>query len=230
MPTIIRFGIAIALPLLVTLPLPIAAQQPQQSSQPQASQQPSPMASKPRPNKVYLSGENPVITLRDTPGGSTTVTQVSFWRIHWSPVGPGHVCFVTSGEAKAPGAIRVAIYDNKALLDYLTNDVIGTYNKAYLERPFTPIGGGKFPIGGDSIKERRESCLSDTYKVELVWKELSEPGLVDILPGSRPTNPFGITYLRIPAGSADVRINGAPAPGVLAPDVTFLAFGETWIK
>ncbi len=45
------------------------------------------MASAPRPNKVYLSGENPVITLRDTPGGSTTVTQVSFWRIHWSPVG-----------------------------------------------------------------------------------------------------------------------------------------------
>ena len=58
--------------------------------------------------------------------GSTTVTQVSFWRIHWSPVGPGHVCFVTSGDAKSPGAIRVAIYNNKALLDYLTNDVIGT--------------------------------------------------------------------------------------------------------
>ncbi len=168
--------------------------------------------------------------LRDTPGGSTTVTQVSFWRIHWSPVGPGHVCFVTSGEAKAPGAVRVAIYDNKALLDYLTNDVIGTYNKAYLERPFTPVGGGTFPIGGDSIKERRESCLSDSYKVELVWRDLREPGLVDILPGSRPTNPFGITYLRIPAGSGDVRINGAPAPGVLAPDVRFWRSGETWIK
>jgi hypothetical protein len=137
---------------------------------------------------------------------------------------------VTSGEASSPGAIRVAIYDNKALLDYLTNDVIGTFNKAYLERPFTPIGGGTFPIGGDSIKERRESCLSDKYKVELVWRDLREPGLVDILPGSRPTNPFGITYLRIPAGSGDVRINGAAAPGVLAPDVTFLAFGETWIK
>jgi hypothetical protein len=216
--------IALALPIVVLLPIAAATQSPA------APPQPSPMASAPRPNKVYLSGENPVITLRDTPGGSTTVTQVSFWRIHWSPVGPGHVCFVTSGDAKSPGAVRVAIYDNKALLDYLTNDVIGTYNKAYLERPFTPVGGGTFPVGGDSIKERRESCLSDKYKVELVWRDLREPGLVDILPGSRPTNPFGITYLRIPAGSADVRINGAPAPGVLAPDVTFLAFGETWIK
>jgi hypothetical protein len=223
-----RFQMTLALPFVVALPIALGAQAP--ASPPSAPQQPSPMASAPRPNKVYLSGENPVITLRDTPGGTTTVTQVSFWRIHWSPVGPGHVCFVTSGDAKAPGAIRVAIHDNKALLDYLTNDVIGTYNKAYLERPFTPIGGGTFPIGGDSIKERRESCLSDKYKVELVWRDLKEPGLVDILPGSRPTNPFGIAYLRVPAGSGDVRINGAPAPGVLAPDVTFLAFGETWTK
>jgi hypothetical protein len=226
----IRFRMTFALPFVAALPilaLPIAMAAQAPASPPQ---QPSPMASAPRPNKVYLSGENPVITLRDTPGGTTTVTQVSFWRIHWSPVGPGHVCFVTSGDAKSPGAIRVAIYDNKALLDYLTNDVMGTFNKAYLERPFTPIGGGTFPIGGDSIKERRESCLSDKYKVELVWRDLREPGLVDILPGSRPTNPFGITYLRIPAGSGDVRINGTPAPGVLAPDVTFLAFGETWIK
>jgi hypothetical protein len=221
---IMRSRMVLALPIVALLPIALAAQSPA------PAQQPSPMASAPRPNKVYLSGENPVITLRDTPGGSTTVTQVSFWRIHWSPVGPGHVCFVTSGDAKSPGAVRVAIYDNKALLDYLTNDVMGTFNKAYLERPFTPIGGGTFPIGGDSIKERRESCLSDKYKVELVWRDLREPGLVDILPGSRPTNPFGITYLRIPAGSGDVRINGAPAPGVLAPDVTFLAFGETWIK
>ena len=213
--------IALALPFAVLLPIALAAQAPPQ---------PSPMASAPRPNKVYLSGENPFITLRDTPGGSTTVTQVSFWRIHWSPVGPGHVCFVTSGDRKSPDAVRVAIYDNKALLDYLTNDVIGTYNQTIREWPYTPVGGGTFPIGGDSIKERRESCLSDKYKVELVWRDLRQPGLVDILPGSRPTNPFGITYLRIPAGSADVRINGAAAPGVLAPDVTFLAFGETWIK
>jgi hypothetical protein len=220
-----RFRLTLALPIVVALPLALAAQTPAATPQ-----QPSPMASAPRTNKVYLSGENPVVTLRDTPGGTATVTQVSFWRIHWSPVGPGHVCFVTSGDAKSPGAVRVAIYDNKALLDYLTNDVMGTFNKAYLERPFTPIGGGTFPIGGDSIKERRETCQSDKYKVELVWKELRQPGLVDILPGSRPTNPFGITYLRIPAGSAEVRINGTLAPGVSVPDVSFLAFGETWIK
>jgi hypothetical protein len=112
-----------------------------------------------RPQKVFLSGENPCIALRDRFDGAA-LTRASFWRIHWSPVGTGHVCFA----------------------------------------------------------------------IELVWRALQEPGLVDILPGSRQTNPFGITYLRIPAGSAEVVINGTAAPGASVPSGSFLAFGETWIK
>jgi hypothetical protein len=182
-----------------------------------------------RPGKVFLSGENPYISLLDKPDGAS-VTQASFWRIHWSPVGAGHVCYVTAGDEKAPGAVRIALHDNKKLLDYLTNEVLGTFNKSYIERPFTPVAGATFAASGDSIKERRETCTSAQYKVELVWRDLRDAGLVDILPGSRPTNPFGITYLRIPAGSAQVLINGKPAPGASVPDGSFLAFGETWIK
>jgi hypothetical protein len=178
---------------------------------------------------VFLSGENPYIALRDTADGPARAT-ASFWRIHWSPVGSGHVCFVTVGDANTPGAVRIALYDNKALLDYLTNEVLGTFNKAYVEWPFTPVGDATFASAGDSIRERRETCRSDKYHVELVWRDLREAGLVDILPGSRPTNPFGITYLRIPAGSAQVVVNGRPAAGASMPAGSFLAFGETWIK
>jgi hypothetical protein len=183
----------------------------------------------PRAGKVFLSGENPVVFLFDRPGGETE-TFVSFWRIHWSPVGPGHVCYVTSGREKTPGALRVALFDNPALFEYLTKEVLGTYNKSYLERPFTPIGGATFGSGGDSMNERRETCRSAAYAIDLRWSDLRPAGLVDILPGSRPTNPFGITYLRIPAGLAEVTINARPAPGASVPDASFLAFGETWIK
>jgi hypothetical protein len=183
----------------------------------------------PRAGKVFLSGENPVVFLYDRPGGETE-TFVSFWRIHWSPVGPGHVCYVTSGREKTPGALRVALFDNPALFEYLTKEVLGTYNKSYLERPFTPISGATFGSGGDSIRERRETCRSAAYAIDVTWHELRPAGLVDILPGSRPTNPFGITYLRISVGLAEVTINGKAAPGVSVPDASFLAFGETWIK
>jgi hypothetical protein len=190
---------------------------------------PSPTPVPPRPGTVYLSGENPVVFLFDRPGGETE-TFVSFWRIHWSPVGPGHVCYVTSGRENSPGALRVALYDNPALFAYLTNQVLGSYNRAYVDRPFTPVGGATFASDRGGPSEHRESCRAAGYAIELAWREPRTPGLVDILPGSRPTNPFGITYLRIPAGEASVSVNGRAAPGVSVPGESFLAFGETWIK
>ncbi len=227
MPTARRMAAVLPLVVIVLL-LPIVVAHTSSSSASQVPARPSaPTPS--RPGKVFLSGENPWIGLRDKPDGAT-LTGVSFWRIHWSPVGPGHVCYVTAGEEKAPGAVRIALYDNKQLLDYLTNEVLGTFDKSYVERPFTPVGGATFAAGGDSVKERREACTSDQFSVELIWRDLRDSGLVDILPGSRPTNPFGITYLRIPAGSAEVLINGKPAPGASVPAGSFLAFGETWIK
>ncbi len=228
---VVRTAVALPLAVLAALPFIASAQTPtspatQQPAPPAAASTPTPS----RPNKVYLSGENPYIGLRATPDAATSVTTASFWRIHWSPVGAGHVCFITVGDDKAPGSVRIALYDNKKLLDHLTNNVLGSFNKSYLERPFTPIGGATFASSGDAVKEWRETCKSDKYSVELIWRDMREAGLVDILPGSRPTNPFGITYLRIPSGSAEVRINGKPAPGVSVPDASFLAFGETWIK
>jgi hypothetical protein len=187
------------------------------------------LAQSPRPQTVYLSGENPYIALRETPDGPA-VARASFWRIHWSPVGTGHVCFVTVGEQGKPGAVRVALHDNARLVEYLTTEVLGTFDKAYREWPFTPIAGATFGRSGDARAEHRERCTAPGYAIDLVWRDMQAPGLVDILPGSRDTNPFGITYLRIPAGSATVGVNGKPAPGRSVPAGSFLAFGETWIK
>ena len=47
------------------------------------------------PNRVILTGENPFIRLSATDGGSNT-TNASFWRIIWSPSGPGHVLYLKS--------------------------------------------------------------------------------------------------------------------------------------
>jgi hypothetical protein len=186
-------------------------------------------AQAPRPQKVFLSGENPYIALREAADGPA-VARASFWRIHWSPAGTGHVCFVTVGEPGKPGTVRVALHDNAKLVEYLTTDVLGTYDKTYLEWPFTPIAGATFRRSGDARAEHRETCTAPNYAIDLVWRDMQEPGLVDILPGSRETNPFGITYLRIPAGSASISVNGKPAPGRSVPAGSFLAFGETWIK
>src|SRR4051812_34357697 len=64
--------------------------------------------------KVIVAGENPAITLRGQEGGEP-LTSVNFWRVHWSPVGAGAVCFIT---VNAPGSenLRIALYDNPKVL------------------------------------------------------------------------------------------------------------------
>lgn len=200
--------------------------------QPQAPAAANPV----RANRVFISGENPGIRLLDKAGG-IALTQATFWRVHWSPVGRGHVCYVTVGEPGAAGTIRVALFDNRGLFDYLTNEMLGTFNKAFIDHPFTPIGGATFGAGGDFIKEHREPCRSDQYNVELIWRDLQTPDLVDILPNTRPGLPFGLRYTRIPAGSAAIIVNGKAGAGQAYPAAAagsnpsaFLAFGETWFK
>ena len=64
--------------------------------------EPGPYEVKAEGGKVYISGENPGIRLLDKEGG-TALTAISFWRVIWSPEGPAHVCFVTTGDGKSTG-------------------------------------------------------------------------------------------------------------------------------
>ena len=193
--------------------------------------------------KVYVTGENPGIRLLDKEGGKV-ITAVSYWRIIWSPVGPGHIGFVTTGDGKSPGDLRVAFVDNRKLNDFLTQQIMVNLDPSLSERPFTVVqatfgdaGQGTFSAAGDTMTERRVTFKSDKYAVALVWRDFYEPFQLDIpVVGGR--NPFGITSLFIPAKSADVIINGKKAAGNVYPQKrgpaqsssAFLAFSESWVK
>src|SRR5215471_21649496 len=65
------------------------------------------------PNAVILTGENPFIRLSATDGGPNT-TEASFWRITFSPGGPGHVLYLKS--ELTDGQLR--IYSDKTLVGF----------------------------------------------------------------------------------------------------------------
>ncbi|MEI9813740.1 MAG: hypothetical protein WDO18_14315 [Acidobacteriota bacterium] len=145
------------------------------------------------------------------------------------------MCLITTGDGKAPGNIRIALFDNARLFEYLTKEMLGSFDKTYIDQPYTPIAGAKFSVTGDSVKERHELCQGGKYKIDLVWKEFLTPVLRDTAVASRPQNPFGLTYLRIPTKVGEVIINGKKAAGMTYPtspddSSSFLAFGETWLK
>jgi hypothetical protein len=191
--------------------------------------------------KVYVTGENPGIRLLDKEGGQI-LTAVSYWRIVWSPSGPGHVCYVTTGDGKS-GDLRIAFVDNRKLYDFLTQQIMMVLDKSIPQRPFTVLqakfddpGQGTFSDSGD-MKERKVTLKSDRYAVELVWRDFYSPFQLDT-PVGGGQNPFGVTSLFIPAKSADVIINGKKSAGNVYPQrrgpaqssSAFLAFSESWVK
>lgn len=193
--------------------------------------------------KVYVTGENPGIRLFDKEGGQI-LTAVSYWRIVWSPAGPGHVCYVTTGDGKSPGDLRIAFTDNRKLYDYLTQEIMSVLDRAIPQRPFTVVqakfddpGQGTFTDSLDAMKERKVSLKSDHYKVDLIWRDFYSPFQLDT-PTGGAQNPFGVTSLFIPAKSADVIINGKKAAGGVYPQKrgpaqsssAFLAFSESWVR
>ena len=76
------------------------------------------------PNAVILTGENPFIRLSATDGSPNT-TEASFWRITFSPGGPGHVLYLKSELTE--GQLRI-YSDNIAMTRWLQSTVQGMLN------------------------------------------------------------------------------------------------------
>src|SRR4030095_11888348 len=177
--------------------------------------------------KILVAGENPAITLRDKEGGAA-LTSVNFWRVHWSPVGSGAVCFVTV-TGQGSGDLRVAVHDNPKVLDYVTKELMSSLMTNFTTPPYTPVRG-TIAQSGDTVNERRETCTSDTHNIELVWRGFSEPTWVDIKPGANVL----MTFTMVMASGADVIINGKKAPGGVfrgGPGLfpaSFFASNQTW--
>jgi len=191
----------------------------QQSSPGSAAQTPPP--------KILVAGENPAITLRDKEGGPP-LTSVNFWRVHWSPVGSGAVCFVTvSGQGS--GDLRIAVHDNPKVLDYVTKELMSSLMESFNTPPYTPVRG-TITQSGDTVTERKETCKSDTHNVELIWRGFLDPTWVDIRPGANVL----MTFTMVMAKDAEVIINGKKAPGRVVRGgpgsfpPSFLALNETW--
>ena len=175
--------------------------------------------------KVLVAGENPAITLRDKEGG-TTLTSANFWRVHWSPVGTGCVCFVTLNGQGAEN-VRIAIHDNPKVLDYVTKELMSSLNAKFNEPAFVPVQGTITP-SGDNLTSHKETCKSDKYNVEITWSGLGEARWVDITPGANVL----MTFAMVSATGAEVLVNGKKAAGGVftGPGFppAFLTFNETW--
>lgn len=175
---------------------------------------------------VVVIGENPAVRKLDKEGGQA-VASAEIFRVTWSPAGAGTVCVVTvRGQEGAAGNLHVAIYDNKALYDYMIKEIRPDYAS------FTPVHGSVTQRDSmDGGFSRTETCRTPEHSIELVWTHLQAPKFTDI---SMFKNTTQMALNMIPASSGDIIVDGKPAPGTWyaqgggIASGAYLTLGETW--
>ena len=184
-------------------------------------------------HRVILTGENPFIRLSETDGAPTS-TEASFWRVIFSPAGPGHVLYLRSRLTDD----QLRIYsDNIALARWLQETVQGMLNEATRD-PSIPVIDAEFERHGDMRSYWTESLDSAEEEISLTWYDLGDPLLVHTAPGEPAGRPYGVCTVLIPARGARLTVNWEHASGLPWPreregrpfSTCALAFSESWTE
>jgi hypothetical protein len=185
------------------------------------------------PNAVIVTGENPFIRLSVTDSDDYT-TNASFWRIIFSPAGPGHVLYLKSELTQN----RWCIYaDNIAMARWLQTSVQGMLNGELLDVTI-PVVDAQFSKSGDPRYFWTERVLARDEDVTLTWYDIGDPLLIHTQPNALPGRRYGVCTVLVPALGARLSCNGRQAAG--RPwkreregrpfSTSALAFSESWTE
>ena len=185
------------------------------------------------PNAVILTGENPFIRLSIL-DSDTFTTNASYWRILFSPAGPGHVLYLKSELTENRWRIWS---DNIAMARWLQKTVQGMLNDE-LSDASIPVTDAAFEKAGDARDFWSERAVSRAEEVALTWYDIGEPLLIHTEPGPPPARKYGVCTVLIPALGARLTINGVQAKGRPFPNqrdgkpfsTCALAFSESWTE
>jgi hypothetical protein len=186
-------------------------------------------------NRVIVTGENQFARLSEKDGAEHS-TEASFWRIVFSPAGPGHVLYVRSELTHD----RWAIYaDNLALARWLQKTVQGMLVEP-LKDVAIPVAEAVFSRAGDPRSYWTETIVADNMRIALTLSEFGDPILVHTRPSSEPPNPrrYGVCTILVPALEARLTVNGAHAKGRAWPrdrlgrpySTSGLGLSESWTE
>lgn len=195
------------------------------------------------PKQVDWSGENPGMYLKESADGPF-VTLISFFRVVASPHGKGHAAFMLldpHGDGGSPGRPNICITDNEPLAEYLKKGFVSHFGAFKGARGLSGLrmaAGWDFMASGDGRTVHSEWFRSAIGTVNLTWRDLSAPFMVELMKDQSATGAHEMFSLFQEAPSVRATINGRPVAGKSFPrdwvgrksTTAFLAFSETWIK
>jgi hypothetical protein len=195
------------------------------------------------PGTVEWSGENPGISLKETPDGPF-VALASFFRVVLSPHGRGHaLVLLQSPQDRDPPAQRgnFCLHDNEALARYLIAGFLSHFGafkgQAGLER-LIYRRLDSVEASGDPASSYSETVRAGDLNVRLTWSGLGEPFCFALPPDKSATGRHHMPSLFVGCRDATISVNGRALPGKPVPreiagrtiTTAMLAFSETWIR
>ncbi len=195
------------------------------------------------PGTVEWSGENPGISLKETPDGPFT-TLASFFRVVLSPHGRGHaLVLMLSPQEAAPAAGRanLCLTDNEPLARWLVSGYVahfGAWRALPGLRGLAYRGLDSVTSGGNAISRYSETVRAGDLTVVLEWSGLGKPFCFALPPEHSATGRHHMPSLFVGCEAATVTVNGQRRPGMAVPrdiaghriSTAMLAFSETWIR
>jgi hypothetical protein len=160
------------------------------------------------PNAVLLTGENPFIRLSVLDSDNFT-TNASYWRILFSPAGPGHVLYLKSELTDNRWRIWS---DNIAMARWLQTTVQGMLNAELLEATI-PVVDAEFSRTGDPRYFWTERVAARDEDISLTWYDIGDPLLIHTQPNAVPGRRYGVCTLLVPALGARLSRNGLEGGG-----------------
>jgi len=185
------------------------------------------------PNRTIMTGENPFIRLSASDGAPNS-TDASFWRVLFSPAGPGHVLYIKSELTDDAWSIYS---DNIAMARWLQATIQGMLNPELSDLSIPVIDAG-FTKEGDPRYFWTEHVVSATDEIALTWYDIGEPLLIHTTPNQIPGRQYGVCTVLIPAMGTRLTMNGEQAAGQAWPrereglpfSTCALAFSESWTE
>ena len=185
------------------------------------------------PNRTILTGENPFIRMSSKDGDPNS-TDASFWRIVFSPAGPGHVLYLKSELTQNRWR---AYSDNIAMARWLQSTVQGMLN-AELADTSIPCADAEFSKTGDVRSFWTEHVMAYDEEISLTWYDIGEPLMLHTQPNQVPGRRYGLNTILIPALGTRLVRNGVEATGRSWPrdregrpfSTSSLAFSESWTE
>jgi hypothetical protein len=195
------------------------------------------------PGTVEWSGENPGISLKESPDGAFT-TLASFFRVVLSPHGRGHaLVLLQSPQDTTPPEERanLCLTDNEPLARWLIAEYISHFGawrglpglQSLRYRALDSV-----TAGGDAIADYSETVRAGGLTVRLAWTGLGKPFCFALAPPQSATGQHHMPSLFVGCDNATVTVNGRQRPGAPIPreiagqriTTAMLAFSETWIR